>query len=48
MAEQHKDIMAETATSENTSTDKIKDKNLKRRIFYITPQKEDKRLKFLL
>ncbi len=48
MAEQHKDIMAETATSENTSTDKIKDKNLKRRIFYITPQKRGQALKILI
>lgn len=48
MAEQHKDIMAETATAENASTDKIKDKDLKRRIFYITPQKRGQALKILI
>lgn len=48
MAEQHKEIMAETANTENASIDKRKDKDAKRRIFYITPQRRGQALKILI
>lgn len=52
MAEQREEIKTEmaqqTASAENNSTDKLKGKDSRRKIFYIAPQKKGRLLKSLL
>lgn len=52
MAEQREEIKTEmaqqTASAEDNSTDKSKEKNAKRKIFYIAPQKKGQAIKILI